>query len=145
MNTAIGSPNALKTRWEKEKLLVTSNFSFSHRVFKRLVMQTRKNQGLFGKGLTAYVSTHIILNFHCVLHEGSFCLFLGYQRQLIYQRRDGSFSTFGNADEEGSVWYKNILFVTHSLIHHFETIPNSKTLQTTTEMWLLKDFKIQIA
>ena len=41
----------LKTLWEKEKLLVTSNFSFSHSVFKRLVLQTRKNQGLFGKGL----------------------------------------------------------------------------------------------
>ena len=27
----------------------------------------------------------------------------------------------------------------------FETAPNSKTLQTTTEMWLLEDFKIQIA
>ena len=38
--------------WEKEKLLITSNFSFSHSVFKRLVLQTRKNQGLFGKGLT---------------------------------------------------------------------------------------------
>ena len=25
----------------------------------------------------------------------------------------------------------------------FETIPNSKKLQTTTEMWLLKDFEIQ--
>ena len=34
-----------------EKLLVTSNFSFSHIVFKRLELQTRKNQGLFGKGL----------------------------------------------------------------------------------------------
>ena len=34
---------------KKEKLLVTSNFSFSHSVFKRLVLQTRKNQGLFGK------------------------------------------------------------------------------------------------
>ena len=33
-------------------LLVTSNFSFSHSVFKRVVLQTRKNQGLFGKGLT---------------------------------------------------------------------------------------------
>ena len=32
-------------------MLVTSNFSFSHSVFKRLVMQKRKNQGLFGKGL----------------------------------------------------------------------------------------------
>ena len=40
-----------RKHWEKEKLLVTSNFSFSHSVFKRLVPQTRKNQGLFGKGL----------------------------------------------------------------------------------------------
>ena len=40
-----------KTLWEKEKLLVMSNFSFSHSVFKRLVLQTCKNQGLFGKGL----------------------------------------------------------------------------------------------
>ena len=40
---------------EKEKLLVMSNFSFFPRVFKRLVLQTRKNQGLFGKGLTAKV------------------------------------------------------------------------------------------
>ena len=36
---------------EKKKLLVTSNFFFSHSVFKRLVLQTRKNQALFGKGL----------------------------------------------------------------------------------------------
>ena len=38
-----------------------------------------------------------------------------------------------------------LLKLIHSLIHHFETVPNSKKLQTTTEMWLLKDFKIQIA
>ena len=40
------SLNGLKTLCEKEKLLVTSNFSFSHSVFKRLVQQTRENQGL---------------------------------------------------------------------------------------------------
>ena len=28
----------------------TSNFSFSHSVFRRLVLQTCNNQGLFGKG-----------------------------------------------------------------------------------------------
>ena len=44
--------NGLKTQWEKEKLRVTSNFSFSHSVFKRHMPQTRKNQGLFVKGLT---------------------------------------------------------------------------------------------
>ena len=35
----------------KEKLLVMRNFSFSHSVFKKLSLQPRKNQGLFGKGL----------------------------------------------------------------------------------------------
>ena len=47
------SLKGLKTLWEKEKLLVTSNFSFSLSVFKRLILQTRKNQGLFGKGLNS--------------------------------------------------------------------------------------------
>ena len=40
-----------RKHWKKEKLLVTSNFSFSHSVFERLVLHTHKNQGLFGKGL----------------------------------------------------------------------------------------------
>ena len=44
-----------KTLWEKEKLLVTSNFAFSHSVFKSSVLQTQKTQGLFGKGLTLYL------------------------------------------------------------------------------------------
>ena len=44
--------------WEKEKLVVLSNFSFSLSVFKRLVLQTRKNQGLFGKGLRALPPFH---------------------------------------------------------------------------------------
>ena len=48
---AASSLNWLETLCEKEKLLITSNFSFSHSVFKRLVRQTRENQGLFGKGL----------------------------------------------------------------------------------------------
>ena len=36
-----------KALWEKEKFLAMSNFSFFHRVFKRLVLQTLKNTGLF--------------------------------------------------------------------------------------------------
>ena len=36
---------------EKETLLVMTNFSFSHRVFKILVLQIDKNKALFGKGL----------------------------------------------------------------------------------------------
>ena len=49
---ADSSLNRWKTLWKKEKLLVTSNFSFLHSVFKRLAQQPRKNQGLFRKGLT---------------------------------------------------------------------------------------------
>ena len=30
-------------------------FLLSHSVFKRLILQTRKNQGLFGKGLSSYL------------------------------------------------------------------------------------------
>ena len=43
-----------KKLWEKETLLVRSNFSFSHSVFKGLVLQKRKNQGLFGKGFNPF-------------------------------------------------------------------------------------------
>ena len=32
---------------EKEKLLIMSNFSFSHSVFKRLVLQAHEGQGYF--------------------------------------------------------------------------------------------------
>ena len=48
-----------------------------------------------------------------------------------------------NCIELGDLFLSFLL--THSLIHHFETVPNSKKLQTKTEMWLLKDFKKQIA
>ena len=47
-------PKGQKTLWEKEKLLVTSNFSFSHSVCKRLVLQTRKTRACLGKGLVIY-------------------------------------------------------------------------------------------
>ena len=45
------SPKRWKTMWEKKKLLITSNFSFSHSVFERPALQTHKSKGLLGKGL----------------------------------------------------------------------------------------------
>ena len=45
------SPFGKKTLLQKEKLFVTSNFSCSHNVFKRVLLHTCKNQSLFGKGL----------------------------------------------------------------------------------------------
>ena len=55
MKMAESFPKGEKTLYEKAKLLVTSNFSFSHRIFKRLALQTCKDQGLFGKGLSVYI------------------------------------------------------------------------------------------
>ena len=67
---ADSSLNGWKTLWEKKKLPVTSNFSFFYSVFKRLVQETRKNQGLFGKGLKANTSTlveRLTSNLYCVI------------------------------------------------------------------------------
>ena len=47
-----------KMLWEKEKLFVTNNLSFSHSVFERLVLQTSKNQGLFEKWLKKCIKYH---------------------------------------------------------------------------------------
>ena len=55
MRMAESFQKGYKTLWEKEKLLIMSNFSISCSVFKRLVLQTGKNQGLFGKGLEWYM------------------------------------------------------------------------------------------
>ena len=75
------SPNGLKTLQENEKMLITSNFSFSHSVFKKLVLQTRKNKGLFWKGLTP-----------CNESEDLFPLFLCLQ---IY-RKHAQITIIGN-------------------------------------------------
>ena len=41
-----------KTLWKKEKLLITSNFSFSHIVFKSCLLLMRQNEYLWNKGST---------------------------------------------------------------------------------------------
>ena len=40
-----------RKQWEKEKLLVTSNFSFSHNVFKSCLLLMRQNEYMWNKGL----------------------------------------------------------------------------------------------
>ena len=35
---------------------------------------------------------------------------LGYQREMIFQRDDGSYSAFGNSDRCGSMWYVSYKF-----------------------------------
>ena len=46
---------------KKEKLLVTSNFSFYHSVFNRPVSQTRQKVSLCGNGLTLSQTTNFRL------------------------------------------------------------------------------------
>ena len=48
----------LKTWWEKEKLLVTSNFSFSHGAFHSYISLVRQNAALCGNGLNLYQTTN---------------------------------------------------------------------------------------
>ena len=58
------SPNWQKKLRKEEKLLVKSNFSFSHSVFKTLVLQTGKNQGSFWKGLNNDKSHKVFFLLH---------------------------------------------------------------------------------
>ena len=61
--------------WENEKLLVTSNFSIScsvPSVFKWIVLQARKNNGLFKEGLVwlemRQVHIWCLTHYHTMLH-----------------------------------------------------------------------------
>ena len=72
------------------------SFSFSHSVFKRLVLQSRKNQGLFGKGfnrteiLTAKSSSiKTILHFLMILWTKGFVRIhnKSFAEGSIYARR----------------------------------------------------------
>ena len=68
--TALSYPNGKKTLWEKEKLLVKSNFSFSLSVFKRLVSQGHRKVSLCGNGLRGYVQYRnmLLTSFSCEAH-----------------------------------------------------------------------------
>ena len=79
MKIAESSPHRWKTLWEKEKLLIMSNFFFSHSVFKRLLLQTRKTQASFVKGLKCRIVTVVNVkysNMYFKLPKG--CVPLGW-------------------------------------------------------------------
>ena len=80
---------------------------------------------------------------HC--SSGNFvskCTFFFFQQNMpvnlgIEQSiRGSSFST--------GFFSLNVTSLTHSLIHHFETVPNSKKLQTTTKMWLSRVLRYRL-
>ena len=59
----------MKTLWEKEKMLVTSIFSFSHNVFKRVFTQGSQKSGLCGKELTFTLEILILTHQHWTAFE----------------------------------------------------------------------------
>ena len=68
----------------KGELLITSNFSFSHRFFARLLLRTHKNQGLFGKGFLVVLefnatSTAKVIPWQSVTHT----CFLAFSHQYL--------------------------------------------------------------
>ena len=122
-----------------------SNISFSHGVFKRLILQTRKNQGLFGKGLK-----------HCVQRKECWepvfspypAMFSPVSKTNFIIRFSYNLSSVNalNSEKFKILSFGIDLEITSSSFACFMSeIPNSKKLQTTTEIWLLQVFKIQCA
>ncbi|KAM4542793.1 CD109 antigen-like [Odontesthes bonariensis] len=60
----------------------------------------------------------------------------GYQKQLSYQRDDGSFSAFGSSDTSGSTWLT--AFVLRCFIQAQPYMQVNQTLLTRAMTWLLK-------
>ena len=49
-----------------------------------------------------------------VMAKGESLMMTGYQRELTYRRGDGSFSAFGNQDQQGSLWLTAFVLKTFS-------------------------------
>ena len=98
--------------WEKEKSLVTSNFSFSHSVFKRLVQQTRKNQGLFGKGLNVYQKLKFALGrVENIMGQGEnagFQHFLLFPKGFFLSEVKGGYLDFSHLTELKNIYITEI-------------------------------------
>jgi CD109 antigen len=63
----------------------------------------------------------------------------GYQRELTYQRTDGSFSAFGNSDNIGSLWLSAFVLKTLAIAKDFIYIDDN--VLSVTRNWLLKQQK----
>uniref|UniRef100_A0A8D0CAT7 CD109 antigen n=2 Tax=Salvator merianae TaxID=96440 RepID=A0A8D0CAT7_SALMN len=60
----------------------------------------------------------------------------GYQRELLYQRNDGSFSAFGNSDQSGSTWLS--AFVLRSFVQAQPFIDIDLYILEKTASWIVK-------
>jgi CD109 antigen len=66
--------------------------------------------------------------------EAEHFITVGYQRELTYQREDGSFSAFGDSDEIGSLWLSAFVLGTFSGARDIMTI--DATVLTRAAQWI---------
>ncbi|KFV85385.1 Ovostatin, partial [Struthio camelus australis] len=66
--------------------------------------------------------------------KGTGYLSRGYQKQLSYKHRDGSYSSFGTRDREGSIWLTAFVYKSFAQAKRYIYIDN--TVQSQTLIWL---------
>ncbi|NXO02978.1 OVOS protein, partial [Rhinopomastus cyanomelas] len=66
--------------------------------------------------------------------KGTGYLSTGYQKQLSYKHRDGSYSSFGRRDRQGSVWLTAFVYKSFAQAKRYIYIDNN--VQSQTLMWL---------
>lgn len=67
--------------------------------------------------------------------KSEFLMQTGYQRELTFQRTDGSFSAFGNSDSEGSLWLTAFVLMTFSGARELMTIDEG--MMDRTADWIV--------
>ena len=105
-----------KTLCEKEELLLMSNFSFSHNVFKSCLLLMCQNECLWSKGLTFQT---------CVLVSG---YYLGGSNIISHFRLMGSGRVLCKTTDKRN--FKKTLYLTHRVV---------------TEIMCLKAFSFEVA
>jgi CD109 antigen len=71
-----------------------------------------------------------------VMAKAEKLMITGYQRQLTYRRADGSFSAFGDSDEEGSLWLT--AFVLKTFAQAKDLIFIDDAVQNASRDWIVK-------
>ncbi|NWQ81429.1 OVOS protein, partial [Columbina picui] len=66
--------------------------------------------------------------------RGTGYLFRGYQKQLSYKHRDGSYSSFGTRDREGSVWLTAFVYKSFAQARRYIYIDDD--VQSQSLIWL---------
>ncbi len=69
-----------------------------------------------------------------IMAKAEHLMLVGYQREMTYQRRDGSFSAYGDSDAEGSLWLTS--FVLKTFAESREIIYIDPVVLERTAAWI---------